>query len=95
MDDRPGRQLWPELVKPFLVEMPAPAKAIEAAKDLLADLLKDGPRDAGEILATAEGASIPKRTMQAAAERLGVSKVKAEFTGGWTWTLAKTKSSTV
>lgn len=60
---------------------------IDAASALLADLLKAGACDAAEILATAEGDNINERTMQRAAERLGVTKMKAGFGEGWTWTL--------
>jgi hypothetical protein len=50
-------------------------------------MLKDGPRNAAEILAAAEGANISGRTMQRAAEQMGVIKSKAGFDGGWTWAL--------
>lgn len=54
---------------------------------LLADLLKDGPRKASEILDAAEGANASKRTMQRAATVLGVVKTRAAFRGGWIWCL--------
>jgi hypothetical protein len=60
---------------------------LDQACTLLADLLKDGPRAAGEILAAAEGANISERTMQRAAEQMGVIKTKAGFDGGWNWAL--------
>lgn len=60
---------------------------LDQACTLLADLLKDGPRNAGEILAAAEGANISERTMQRAAEQMGVIKAKAGFDGGWNWAL--------
>lgn len=63
---------------------------------LVADLLKVGPRNAAEILATAEGAKISVRTLQRAATALGVAKTRAAFRGGWIWALpaedAKTES---
>lgn len=61
--------------------------AAERAQALLADLLKDGPREAAQILAAADGANIAGRTMQRAAEALGVVKTRAAFRSGWTWRL--------
>jgi hypothetical protein len=60
---------------------------VDRAEDLLQGLLKNGRRDATEIRTAAEGASISERTMQRAAEALGVVKTKAGFLGGWTWAL--------
>jgi endonuclease/exonuclease/phosphatase family metal-dependent hydrolase len=60
---------------------------IDQACSLLADLLKDGARDAAEILAVAEGDNLHERTMQRAAEQLGVIREKAGFASGWTWAL--------
>lgn len=67
--------------------MMAPREA-DRASALLADLLKDGPRRAAEILASAEGANISARTMQRATTVLGVAKSRAAFRGGWMWALA-------
>jgi len=61
---------------------------IDRAVALLADLLKDGARDAAQILACAEGDNLHERTMQRAAEQLGVIREKAGFAGGWTWALS-------
>lgn len=61
--------------------------AADTACTLVADLLKDGPRNAAEILAATEGANISERTIQRAAIALGVQKMKAGFDGGWTWRL--------
>lgn len=60
---------------------------IDQACSLLADLLKEGARDTAEIFAVAEGDNLNERTMQRAAERLGVVKMKAGFGEGWTWAL--------
>lgn len=60
---------------------------IDRAIDLLADLLRDGPRNAAEIIATAEGDSLNERTMQRAGEQMCVVKTKAGFGEGWTWAL--------
>lgn len=59
--------------------------AADIAGALVADLLKDGPRNAAEIFAAAEGAKISKRTIQRAAIALGATKTKAGFAGGWIW----------
>lgn len=61
--------------------------AADIAGALVADLLKDGPRNAAEILTAAEGANISERTIQRAAISLGASKTKAGFAGGWIWRL--------
>ncbi len=60
---------------------------IDAACALLADLLKDGARDAAEILMAAEADNMGERLMQRAAERLGVIKAKLGFGDGWVWGL--------
>lgn len=60
---------------------------IDQACALLSDLLKAGACDAAEIIATAEGDNMGERLMQRAAERLGVTKMKAGFGEGWTWAL--------
>lgn len=60
---------------------------IDRATALLADLLKDGAREAAQILVAAEGANIAWRTMQRAAESLGVMKTRVAFRCGWTWRL--------
>lgn len=60
---------------------------IDRAVALLANLLRDGACDAAEILAIAEGDNINERTMQRAAESLGVVREKTGFDGGWTWAL--------
>lgn len=60
---------------------------IDQACALLANLLKEGARDTAEIIAAAEGDNLNERTMQRAAERLGVVKIKAGFGEGWTWAL--------
>lgn len=61
--------------------------AADIAGALVADLLKDGARNAAEILTAAEGANISERTIQRAAISLGVVKTKAGFAGGWIWRL--------
>lgn len=92
-DGRRGPELWPEVAA---LEAAAPlAKALAGetetaaarARDLLVSMLSQGPRDAAEILSAAEGDMIGERTMQRAAEALGVVKTRAGFRGGWTWAL--------
>lgn len=61
--------------------------AIDRAKELITDMLTGGPCDAASILAVAEDDNISERTMQRAAEALGVVKTKAGFADGWTWAL--------
>lgn len=97
-DYRTGPELWPEIaaqqkqstppatIQPLPPESEGDTAAAKAEK-LLVELLKDGPRDAGEIRTLAEGANIGERTMQRAADALGVVKTKAGFLGGWTWAM--------
>ncbi len=61
--------------------------AAERACALVSNMLANGPRDAAEIRAAAEGDNISERTIQRAAIALGVTKTKAGFNGGWTWRL--------
>lgn len=68
--------------------------AIERANLLIAEFLKDGARDATEILAAAEGAKISVRTFQRAAITLGVVKTKAGFNRGWMWRLPADEGGT-
>lgn len=99
-DDRTGRELWPEigeqnLLKPVILKaeskLEGDSSAIERARALLTAMLKDGPRDAAEIFTAAEGDNIGERTIQRAAEALGVVKTKAGFSGGWTWAMPETE----
>ncbi len=66
--------------------------ALDTACAFLADALNGGPRDAGEILAAAEGAKISERTMQRAAEQLHVVKSKAGLSAGWVWSMPSVES---
>lgn len=94
-DTRTGRELWPELLTTKAQaasttappEGAEPAGASDKAREILAAMLNDGPRNASEIRAAAEGAEISERTMQMVAERMGVVKTKAGFEGGWVWAL--------
>jgi hypothetical protein len=65
----------------------SPTSAIGRARAMLVDMLGDGPREATDILIAAEGANVSGRTMQRAADSLGVLKYKAGFDAGWVWTL--------
>lgn len=85
-DRRTGRDLWPEVVAVVGMQVDSQS-AIGKAVALLANLLKDGPKDAAEILAAAEGAGISERSLQRGAEQMGVIKTKAGFDGGWTWAI--------
>ena len=100
-DVRTGRELWPEIVAVISPETTGHTEGdtvvggFEMTRDVrisdfLSDILKDGPRGAAEIIATAEGAGFSERTLQRAAERLGVVKSKAGFLGGWLWALPNT-----
>lgn len=68
-----------------------PETAIDRSKQLLLDMLSDGPAEAASIMAVAEGDGLSERTMQRAAADLGVVKSKAGFAEGWTWALPETE----
>jgi hypothetical protein len=61
--------------------------AIERAKQIILDMLETGPTKAAGILTVAEADSIGERTLQRAADVLGVVKSKAGFDAGWVWAL--------
>lgn len=63
------------------------------AKRFLADLLSDGPMKAGEVFRDADGAGYSKRSIQRAADKLGVERRKEGMRGGWVWALPKMPSS--
>lgn len=83
-DRRTGFDLWPEVAAIVGLELDGHS-AMGRAVALLIGLIKNGPKDAAEILAAAEGANIGERTLQRAANQLGVVKTKTDFAGGWTW----------
>lgn len=91
-DLRTGRELWPELLpkapETAKAGQPEQAGAIEKAKAIVADMLKEGPRSSSEILAAGQGANVAERTIQRAAEQLAVVKQK-HGNGGWVWALPK------
>ena len=62
--------------------------AVEDARQFLAGLLADGPVNAGQIKKDADGAGFNWRTVQRAADRLGVVRHKEGMRGGWVWNLA-------
>lgn len=90
-DGRNGVELWPEL---DAVGLKVEEESVTGrAVDLLVSLLKDGPRDAAAIRSASEGIGIGERTMQRAAEKLGVIKTKSGFSGGWVWQMPETEAA--
>jgi putative DNA primase/helicase len=57
------------------------------AKDFLLEMLSSGPKPVSEIMDQAGGMEYKKGTIQRAAQKLGVKKTKADFEGGWQWSL--------
>jgi len=57
------------------------------AKRFLSDLLADGPMIAGQVIRDADGAGYSKRTVQRAANKIGVLRHKEGVRGGWVWKL--------
>ncbi len=57
------------------------------AKRFLSDLLADGPLRAGDVFRNADGAGYSKRSIQRAADKIGIERHKAGMRGGWEWKL--------
>lgn len=74
---------------------PEERSAVEDARQFLAGLLADGPVHAGQIKKDADGAGFNWRTVQRAADRLGVVRHKDGMRGGWLWNLAPKMTSNV
>lgn len=91
-DERTGAELWPELDAVVSLEVEEESVTGRAVA-LLAGLLKDGPRDAAVIRSASEGIGIGERTMQRAAEKLGVIKTKSGFSGGWVWQMPEAETT--
>lgn len=66
---------------------PEEKTALDDAREFLLGLLADGPVPAGQIRKDSEGAGFSWRTIQRAADRLGLDRKKSEMRGGWTWRL--------
>jgi len=66
---------------------PEERSAIDDAREFLAGLLVDGPVQAGQIREDAKEAGLNWRTVQRAADRLGVVRHKDGMRGGWLWAL--------
>ena len=63
-------------------------KARNAAKDWLVKLLAGGAVEAAKVKAEAKAAAMTWRTVQRAADDLGVIREKSSFSEGWQWRLA-------
>jgi hypothetical protein len=61
--------------------------ALNEAKDVVRDILSDGPMSATEARRVAVDRGIADRTLDRATKALGVLKRKRGMTGGWTWSL--------
>lgn len=88
--------LWGEAVEGAARELLATADAsgddgeggtLADAKRFLADLLADGPLRAGDVFRDADGAGYSKRSIQRAADKIGVERHKEGMRGGWVWKL--------
>lgn len=66
---------------------PEERSALDDARQFLLGLLADGPVRAGQIKSDADGAGFGWKTIQRAADRLGVERQKDGMKGGWTWKL--------
>lgn len=63
--------------------------ALEEAKDVLRQILEDGPLPAGDAMRKAKDAGVAERTVNRAKQVIGVKAVKTGFgsTGRWLWSL--------
>ncbi len=68
-------------------------EARNAAADWLRDLLASGEAAAAKIKAEAADAGLNYRTVQRAADSLGVVREKNRFSGGWQWRLPRPSPS--
>jgi hypothetical protein len=85
-----SQQFELETVVPAKVpNQPESSGAIYRARAILEVLLKSGPCPSSEIFAAAVDASISVRTMQRAADELGVVRIKSGFGGCWVWSMPK------
>ena len=62
-------------------------KVRNAAKEWLTELLRKGSMTAQDIKREAESAELAWRTVQRAAEELGIVRTKDQFSGHWRWSL--------
>lgn len=88
MDGRSGRALWPEIAAVVdAANTPETPATDEGAAGFLAVKLAAGPVPAADLIDGAAALGIAERTLQEAAQRMGVVKAKAGMAGGWVWSL--------
>jgi hypothetical protein len=88
MDGRNGRALWPEIAAVVdAANSPETPATDEGAAGFLAVKLAAGPVPAADLIDGAAALGIAERTLQEAAQRMGVMKAKAGMAGGWVWSL--------
>lgn len=96
------RVRWLEALEGTARELLAEAEAependdgtsVAGADGFLRGLLADGPQSAKSIKADADGAGYAWRTVQRAAERIGVERRKEGMRGGWVWALVDPESA--
>lgn len=69
-------------------------KVRNAAKEWLTELLRKGSMTAQDIKREADSAELAWRTVQRAAEELGIVRTKDQFSGNWRWSLPEDAKST-
>jgi putative DNA primase/helicase len=88
--------LWGDAVEGAARELLATADAtgddgeggtLSDARRFLSDLLADAPMRAGDVFKDADGAGLTKRSIQRAADKIGVLRHKDGMRGGWLWKL--------
>jgi len=68
---------------------------IRGAKDLLVQVLADGPEGSKDVLQEAKAAGISEKTLRPAKSQLKVKVRKTDFHGNWCWALPGTESAKV
>jgi putative DNA primase/helicase len=66
---------------------PEEQSATADAKEFLSGLLADGPVGAKQIKGDADQAGFAWRTVQLAAQKMNIERIKGGFKSGWTWKL--------
>jgi hypothetical protein len=84
-DDQPVTVSAEEALAPVVTDDERPER--DQAADWLREVLSDGPVSAKDVRRAAEEAGHAWRTVRRAKDGIGVIVEKAEFNGGWRWSL--------
>jgi len=65
---------------------------LEEAQDFLLEVLKLGPKPAGDVIKEARSAGIAERTLRRAKKKLGIKSTKQPVSKKWSWRLSETST---